>query len=478
MNTSSMSIARWVTVCVLALGLLIVWTRQINGAPVERDANQTVRMAVNLARHGVMSLDESPPYTPTDYREPVPVLACALGVKIIDGIFGPAPEDAYFSGERVKYLKYQNVLWLSLLTVATFWAALELTSSFALGLIAVVLVNLPFAGGPLDMHLTNDLYSEIVASAFFMLASVCLALGFSRRRLGYLALAGLLFGVVTLTKAAVLYTFVGVVVLLPCFYLLQRYPLRVAARDLIVIVIAFACVVAPYMYRNHLQLGSFQLSQRAGVVLMYRALKDQMTPLEYKGSFYVWAPNSVRPMAGKLLGFTPADLRRGGRLQRLNISEDADFAKDDIAAERAGRPDLSLTYYRKARAERTQIEMQLTQAGHPQAELEGDEILRKRAAAMIMAQPGRWLALTVPFLWRGATLVFPILLIALALGLRRRRYDLALFALPAFGLVMFYGLFSQFIARYGVPAHEVAMVVLMALVALPFLAKTKSALSG
>jgi hypothetical protein len=97
---------------------------------------------------------------------------------------------------------------------------------------------------------------------------------------------------------------------------------------------------------------------------------------------------------------------------------------------------------------------------------------------MIMAQPGRWLALTVPFLWRGATLVFPILLIALALGVRRRRYDLALFALPAFGLVMFYGLFSQFIARYGVPAHEVAMVVLMALVALPFLAKTKSALSG
>jgi hypothetical protein len=339
-------------------------------------------------------------------------------------------------------------------------------------------VNLPFAGGPLDMHLVNDLYSEIIASAFFMLASLCLALGFARRRLGYLALAGLLFGVVTLTKAAVLYIFIGVVVLLPCCYLLQRYPLRAAARDLLVIVVTFACVVVPYMYRNQRQLGSFQLSQRAGVVLMYRALKDQMTALEYRGSFYVWAPNSVRSLVGKVLGFTPADLRRGGRLQRLNISEDADFAKEDIAAERAGRPDLSLTYYRKARAERTQIEIQLAQAGHLQAELEGDDILKKRAAAMIMAQPGRWLALTIPFLWRGATLVFPILVAALALAIRRRRYDLALFSLPAFGLVMFYALFSQFIARYGVPAHEVAMVVLMALVGLPFLPKTKSALSG
>jgi hypothetical protein len=456
----------------------MVWARQINGAPVERDANQTVRMGLNLAHHGIMSLDEAPPYSPTDYREPIPVLACALGVKIIDGIFGAAPDDAYFSGERVRYLKYQNVLWLSLLTVATFWATLELTSSFALALVAVVLVNLPFAGGPLDMHLVDDLYSEIIASAFFTLASLCLALGFTRRRLGYLALAGLLFGVVTLTKAAALYTFVGVVVLLPCFYLLQRYPLRVAARDLLLMIVAFACVVVPYMYRNFLQLGSFQLSQRAGVVLMYRALKDQMTPLEYRGSFYVWAPNSVRSLAGRILGFTPADLRRGGRLQHLNISEDADFAHDDIAAERAGRPELSLTYYRKARAERTQIEMQLAQAGDSQAELHGDEILKKRAAAMIMAQPGRWLVLTIPFLWRGATLVFPILVIALALAIRRRRYDLALFALPAFGLVMFYALFSQFIARYGVPAHEVAMVVLISLAALPFLRKTKSALSG
>jgi hypothetical protein len=318
----------------------------------------------------------------------------------------------------------------------------------------------------------------MIASAFFMLACTCLAIGFARRRFGYLIGAGLCFGIVTLTKAAVLYIFVGTVVLLPLFYWLRRLPLRTAIREIAVLVIAFFVVICPWMYRNYVQLGSFQLSQRAGVVLMYRALKDQMTPLEYKGSFYVWAPNSLRKPIGKLLGFTPEDLRRGGRLQRLYTLEDSDFAQDDLAAEHAGRPDLSLTYYRKARAERTQLEMELAKAGHAQAELEGDEILKKRATAMIMAQPGRWLALTIPFLWRGATLVFPILLITLIVAMRRRDYELALLALPAFGLVMFYALFSHFIGRYGVPAHEVAMVVLMALVGLPFLPKTKTALSG
>jgi hypothetical protein len=473
-----MQTARWLAVGVLAVVLVIVWVRQITGAAVEKDAAQTVRMAVNLERHGVISMDEAPPFGPTDYREPIPVFVNALGIKIMDGMIGPAPEDGYFSGERVKYLKYQNIGWLALLSIVAFWATLELTSSFPLGLLAVVLVNLPFAGGRFDEGLVNDLYSEEPASAFLMLACTFLALGFTRRKLSLIVFAGLSFGVVTLVKAALLYVFVGVALLLPCFFVLEHYPLRAAVRDWVVFVLAFFCVIAPWMYRNHVELGSFQLSQRAGVVLMYRALKDQMTPLEYKGSFYVWGPHSLQRPLGKLLGFTPADLRRGGRLQHINTSLDSDFAAEDIAAERAGRPDQTFTYYRQARAERTKIEMELDRAGHPQAELEGDDILKKHATTLILEHPWRHLALTIPFLWRGATLVFPILVLALVLGVRRRRLDLALFALPAFGLVMFYALFSHFIARYGVPAHEVAAVVAIAAVALRFLPKTNRALSG
>jgi predicted branched-subunit amino acid permease len=78
----------------------------------------------------------------------------------------------------------------------------------------------------------------------------------------------------------------------------------------------------------------------------------------------------------------------------------------------------------------------------------------------------------------GRDFVFPILVVVLVIAVRRRRYDLALFALPAFGLVMFFALFSHFIARYALPAREVATVALIALVALLCLPKTKSAFSG
>src|ERR1700686_3958804 len=106
-----------------------------------------------------------------------------------------------------------------------------------------------------------------------------------------------------------------------------------------------------------------------------------------------------------MLRFPPADLRRGGRLQHLNTAFDSDFAADDLAAERAGRPEQTLTYYRQARAGRTKNE----------AELEGDDILKQRAMALILAHPWRHLALTVPFLWRGATFAFPILVFALVI---------------------------------------------------------------
>jgi hypothetical protein len=470
--------ARLLALCILTVILVTVWARQITGAPIEKDSAQLVRMAINLDRHGVLSLDEAPPYMPTDYREPIPALTDALGIKIMDSLIGAAPDDAYFSGQRVKYLKYQNFIWLPLLSAGAFWAALELTSSFWLGLLALVLVNIPFAGGHFGADLVDGVYSDVPGAAFFMVACAALAVGFARRSLGCIVLAGLLFGITTLVKAPVLYVFIGVALVLPCFYLLQRRPVRTVMREWLALIVSFACVIAPWMYRNHVELGSFQLSQRAGVVLMYRALKDQMTPLEYKGAFYVWGPSSLQKPLGRILGFTPADLRRGGRLQHINTALDSDFAADDLAAERAGRPDQTLTYYRQARAERTKIEMDLDRAGNTQAELDGDDILKKRAMDLIFAHPWRHLALTIPFMWRGAAFVFPILVVALVIAVRRRRYDLALFCLPAFGLVMFFALFSHFIARYALPAREVATVALIALVALLWLPKTKSAFSG
>ena len=189
MNSPYSRSVRWLALCILAVILEMLWARQMTGAPIEKDSAQLVRMALNLDRHGVISLEEVPPYTPTDYREPIPVFASALGIKIMDSMIGPAADDAYFSGPRAKYLKYQNLIWLPLLSAGAFWAGLTLTSSFALGLLALLLVNIPFVGGHFGADLVDGVFSDVPAAAFFMLASTALAVGFARSKVRLISLA-------------------------------------------------------------------------------------------------------------------------------------------------------------------------------------------------------------------------------------------------------------------------------------------------
>jgi hypothetical protein len=419
-----------------------------------------MQMALNLERHGVISLDENPPLTPTNYREPAPVIVSAAGIKLIDAALGQAPPEDYFHGERVRLLKYQNILWLGLLSLGAFWTLRYFIGSFYLALLGTLLVNYPFSGSHSESDLIDNLFTDIPAAAVLMLASLAVAVAVRGRSPIVCAVAGLLFGILTLIKAATLYVFVGTASVWACVYLLrQAAPFRVLVRDLAVMVVAFGCVVGPWMYRNYVLIGSAHIAQRAGVVAMYRAVYDQMTPEEYRGTFYVWAPPRLQGIIGRSLGFSAADLDRNGRLQRINETG-SEFAADDLAAERAGAPDRTLSYYRQARAERVKLEKELSKAGNPQPEIAADDLLKDRAMKIILEHPWRNLALTIAFLWRGANFAFPALVIGLLVAVRQRRYEFLVFAAPAFGTVMLYALFTHFIPRYDAPALSIAIVAL------------------
>ena len=100
----------------------------------------------------------------------------------------------------------------------------------------------------------------------------------------------------------------------------------------------------------------------------------------------------------------------------------------------------------------------------PQSEIEADDLLKARALKIILDHPWRNVALTIPFLWRGAILAFPILLTALVVAVRLRRCDFLVFAAPAFGTLMLYALFTHFIARYDLAPLSIATVALVVLV--------------
>jgi hypothetical protein len=448
------------------LGLVVYWAAQITGARSGADAEQTLQMAVNLAHEGSISLDDEPPYRPSMYREPLPVLSNALAVEVVDWFLGRAPSvEEYVSGDRAQYLKYQNVVWFALLAIAVFWACYALTSSFYFSLLAALLLNvrLPATSSGLEGFQLNSLDAEITAVALLALASVSLAVALRSGRLPAAALAGLAFGALALTKAVMLYVFVGllgVLLLLLLLALPGKYVSnRATAPQILLLTATFCSVILPWMFRNHQHFDSFQISERGGAVLYMRAVKDGMTAEEYLGSFYAWAPGRLAGLVGAALGFSPADLQEGGRLQRLNRSSDSSFAERDLVAERAGKPDDAVSYYRRARAERVRLQQELRARGVANPTVEADRILQDEAVAMILAHPLEHLLKTISFLWRGAPTSFPVLCIGLAYAVVRRRIEVAIFILPSFGMLLFYGLFSHFIARYSVAATPVTIVV-------------------
>jgi len=467
MRTSpKLTILQGVIVAVVLAGLCGYWFSQITGSEVKNDASQNLTLALNLQRNHVISMDWEPPYRPSMHREPVPVATTALAAAMVDAVFGKADLSEHFAGDRARYLKYQNVLWLILLWTGVFFTAYWFTSSFALSLAGAVWATLPFSSGLSDTTV-DSLCTELPAAALLVIASAWLVVGTRQGRPWFFVASGFCFGLLALTKAAVLYVFLGLVaLLLLCYAAIGDHAVRgQRVKATVAMVLAFAAVVLPWMYRNLDQLGDFQISGRGGGILMSRALLNQMSWEEYRGTFYAWGRRPLRPFIGRILGFPPSDLERGGRLARLNDDlGTADFHRDDMAAVLAGDPDAALSYNMRGWAENVKIQRELEQAGHANPEVEADRLLQERALPMIKEDMGRHLAMTVPLIYRGSTVSFAFLALALGYCLLRRDYALSLFIVPALALLGFYALLSNvFISRYELPALPVATVVAFAL---------------
>lgn len=454
----------------------------INGSPVVKDSAQNLQMAVDLSHSGTMSDAEQPPYRASMYREPLPVVVSAAVIDAVDALMGPAESAQYFSGSRVEYIKYQNIAWLLSLWLAVFFTARHFTGSMFLPIVAGLLAVKPFLTSS-GAQGVNDLYTELPAAVFITCAGYLLVKAVGRGGTRGFVIAGVFYGLLALTKAAMLYVFLGVVLVLLGTYVLRATRRRVRLAHVAALCASALLVVAPWIGRNWLTFHQPQISERGGLVLYTRALMNQVTPTEYRGTFYVWARPAVRPWVGRVLGFTPRDLAMGGRLQRLNDDLGTDIHEHDMRAELAGRPEDAITLHRQARAERVRLEREFEAQGAVYPEVAADSTMSHEAVAIIKGAIGSDLALAVPLMWRCAPLIFPVLVVVLGFALWARRYVLALFVLPGVGLVVFYALATHFEPRPAIVAQSTAVIGVIVLVdalrrALPWWRGRAQALPG
>ena len=449
------------------------------------DGMDNVRMAYSFADAGTLSLDAGRAEPrPSSLREPIPALVAGSYLWLASQV-KPLPAASEFQyGPEARWLKQSHLLWVALGLLGVWYLTATLTQTTWAPVLATGLAYLYFFGTPERL---DTFYTELQAGTLMVWSAAAFYRVIQHRSIGAAAVAGLLLGLLVLTKSIMLFVGLVAVPMLVLFLFTQSGGRRWAPA--LAVMLGAVIVVAPWMMRNAMVAETGNLNPRASGVLYGRSMMNTMTPDEIKGAFYLYGPEIYQfRVAGTDWAPIDNDFERGGRWQRLNRYHSS-FAGSDMAAAQAGRPEDAISFHRTIGAEFNRRTAELRAAGHPTPALVVNAELQAEGLRNIFRYWDRHLLVSVPIFWRGfwslpsaelpafsvqrqvtlgewlnlvAGLAFwALFLIAL---LRWRTAQLAWLLLPA-GTFLAYALLTHGLPRYTAPVHPLVLIALVVLLA-------------
>jgi len=432
------------------------------------DARQNLHSAYNLAFNGVISHSTSDEPQAGNYREPLPIISLAIHILAHPALSSELSIDEINEGKAVIAAKSHILFWVLLLYFGIMLVSyVSIPNKFlaaAVAAVSVYMTNLFFVDNP---GIIDRLMTELHAAALLVWSSAFIILALRTGRFLWFCIAGISLALLSLTKALFLYVAIGFIVYLIIFYCITGYfQTRIRSFALVgAMVLSTAIVLSPWMIRNYIHFQSFEITQRGGVVMLVRAFKNDMTDVEWRGAFYVYGPSPIRNWLEDNMGYSRDDLEIDGPLKRLNRSRSS-FAAADLQAERMGRAEDAITFYRAARAERVRLREYYQELGVDNAAHRADEALQQQALALISQNPIQHLKTTIAFMWRGMwsfrsqsvssdavttlnALGFCALWTLFLIGIFRFNPTMIAITILPVGALAFLGLTSHFIPRYS-----------------------------
>ena len=391
------------------------------------DALRYVDYALNIHDHGVFGLsghhrDAAPEpgnansplypailaaalYLDTDLEISV---RCALTHRGQD--LDPCPEE------------YATILWLQngLIVVALFFFWSTTRALFNQPSIAWLSCALALASTK-PLFYSNNFLTELLVLSFFPLLMFALVAVLKSRRRRWWLLTGVVTGLMTLARPEYLYLgycfmFVGIIVIIS-----RRF--TNAAPGLLVFVLAFYAVVAPWLIRNHHHFGQHAVTGGyADVTIAYRSAYNRMTLQEWTAAFVYWLPAHGEALATRI--FPPSSYAKlGTDPQSYVYLEGREIFNFGLAAVDGDR----------------------------------DRLASYLVRTEIVAHPFTHAYASIPLAWRGilagkylAALGVPCLTILTFIAWRRRCTTILLLLMPALTMIALYAAVSVSIPRYNV----------------------------
>lgn len=388
----------------MVLFILIAKTvLEVNQLHLIGDGEENFKLSYHLAKHGVIStgaLDQAGNLLPSNAREPLPVVLGALWINMWPVLANADSSKELLLGKKIVLLKLQNVVYVAALLIGIFCLFFRLLpgnlSRLKKTALATMVVTLCYA----CMHtvFTNNLITEFHGELLIIwFVWAWLSAWESKGYICYF-LAGLLLGLLVLTKAAFMYIGFASILFFLLFLVFSKYPIQIIFKQSIILIIATLCV-APWFVRNYIQLGLWEHTQRGPVVLLVRAYKNAMTPEEFTGAFYAYAPASLKNVMKSLTGFSATDRLTGGRLQRLTR-----FPNGDLEKRAAGDEAGAISYYIKATTHDRNVHLDFQEKvlDQVQARILADQAIKKEAIKKITSDIPAHLRASLVFAWRGS----------------------------------------------------------------------------
>ena len=284
------------------------------------NSSQNAKIAYYLVHRGTYTSSKQEPNNPSKAmkREPVPVLAISAFL-----LLHPSFDHRYKSvdlekGRLTRTVKLVNVFWEFLAALFIFLLCLELfPNPIVAGVGALITLAISAMTFLSTSEVVDTLLSELPGAALLLATSWC-AVRFVRHETMWRAICfGIALGLLALTKAAffsVGIAFILLLVLLDRRKLVRRNdaPSRQLRAAYAALVLAFLATLAPWLVRNTINLGRLEMiAGRGEGILGMRMILTELPPL---GLFYASSPPPLMEKLGPLLGYTPADLEVGGKL--------------------------------------------------------------------------------------------------------------------------------------------------------------------
>jgi hypothetical protein len=208
------------------------------------------------------------------------VAALALYIKMDPRLSSGQSNISINRSSALLAVKEHNLFWAFLCLVGLGAIVFASVRPPWLALIAVVAADtLTYVYFLKRDEIINRTLTEIQAATLLVWFAFFLIRALETKKAAWFAAAGILLGGLALTKAAFLYVGIGLIAAIALAYGVWPPPqwrrLRVFAL-VGVMTASMAVVVLPWMVRNFVQFESFEISQRGGLALMFRAYYNKM----------------------------------------------------------------------------------------------------------------------------------------------------------------------------------------------------------